>query len=105
VPAWRLRYEPVRIWLAVKPGIGDLVRTSKVFFAKFSTFYMLHLGSKSSPKGKPAGTNIVQGCECVTTGSTAEPPSSTNDTDPNVDFDSIGRAYQATLPFNTWWRG
>jgi hypothetical protein len=90
-------------WLAVKPGTEDLVGTAKVFFEKFSTFYMFHLGSMSLPKGKPAGTNIVQGYECVTTGSTEEPPSWTNNTDPNVDFDSLGRAYQATLPFNMWW--
>ena len=45
-------------WIAVKPGSEDLVATSKVFFEKFSTFYMFHLGSISFPKGKPAGTNI-----------------------------------------------
>ena len=90
-------------WIAVKPGTEDLVGTSKVFFEKFSTFYMFHLGSHSLPRGKPAGSNIVQGYECVTTGSTEEPPSWTNNTDPNVDFDSKGRAYQVTLPFNMWW--
>ena len=26
-----------------------------------------------------------------------------NNTDPNVDFDTKGRAYQLTLPFNPWW--
>jgi hypothetical protein len=31
------------------------------------------------------------------------PPSWTNDTDPNVDFDTKGRAYQVTLPFNAYW--
>jgi hypothetical protein len=31
------------------------------------------------------------------------PPSWMNNTDPNVDFDSKGRAYQVTLPFNPWW--
>ena len=31
------------------------------------------------------------------------PPSWMNNTDPNVDFDTKGRAYQVTLPFNPWW--
>ena len=31
------------------------------------------------------------------------PPSWTNNTDPNVDFDTKGRAYQVTLPFNAFW--
>jgi hypothetical protein len=90
-------------WIAVKPGSEDLVGTSKVFFEKFSTFYMFHLGSYTMQGGKPGPNNIVHGYECVSTGSTAEPPSWTNNTDPNVDFDSRGRAYQATLPFNMWW--
>jgi hypothetical protein len=90
-------------WIAVKPGTEDLVGTSKVFFEKYSTFYMFHLGSLTIRNGTPAGNNIVQGYECVTTGSTEEPPSWTNNTDPNVDFDTKGRAYQATLPFNMWW--
>jgi hypothetical protein len=90
-------------WIAVKPGTEDLVGTSKVFFEKFSTFYMFHLGSYTIRNGKPAGNNIVQGYECVTTGSNEEPPTWTNNTDPNVDFDTKGRAYQATLPFNAWW--
>jgi hypothetical protein len=90
-------------WIAVKPGTEDLIGTSKVFFEKYSTFYMFHLGSYTILNGKPAGNNIVQGYECVTTGSTEEPPSWTNNTDPNVEFDSKGRAYQVTLPFNMWW--
>ena len=90
-------------WLAVRPGTEDLVGTSKVFFEKFSTFYMFHLGSYTIRNGRPAGNNIVQGYECVSTGSTEEPPSWTDNTDPNVDFDTKGRAYQATLPFNAWW--
>ncbi len=31
------------------------------------------------------------------------PPSWTNNTDPNVAFDTKGRAYQMTLPFNAYW--
>jgi hypothetical protein len=90
-------------WIAVKPGSEDLVGTSKVFFEKFSTFYMFHNGSYTMRGGNPGPNNIVHGYECVSTGSTDEPPSWTNNTDPNVDFDSRGRAYQLTLPFNMWW--
>jgi hypothetical protein len=90
-------------WIAVQPGTENLVGTSKVFFEKYSTFYMFHLGSYTIRNGKPVANNIVQGYECVTTGSTEEPPSWTNNTDPTVEFDSKGRAYQATLPFNMWW--
>ncbi|MGH3072781.1 MAG: hypothetical protein ACRDNB_11005 [Gaiellaceae bacterium] len=90
-------------WIAVKPGTEDLVGTSKVFFEKFSTFYNFHLGSIAFQKGKPVATNIVQGYECVSTGTEEMPPSWTNNTDPNVAFDSRGRAYQVTLPFNAFW--
>src|SRR5829696_4484240 len=90
-------------WIAVKPGTEDLIGTSKVFFEKFSTFYNFHLGSTTILKGKPAGSNIVQGYECVSTGTQEMPPSWTNNTDPNVAFDSRGRAYQVTLPFNAFW--
>jgi hypothetical protein len=33
------------------------------------------------------------------------PPSWTNNTDPNVAWDSTGRAYMTTLPFNAYWDG
>jgi hypothetical protein len=90
-------------WLAVKPGTEDLVGTSKVFFEKYSTFYDFHLGSYTIPNGTPGGNAMVTGYECVSTGTQAMPPSWTNDTDPNVDFDTQGRAYQVTLPFNAYW--
>src|SRR5215218_8165455 len=90
-------------WIAVNPGTGDLVGTSQVFFEKFSTFYDFHLGSYTIPAGTPAANNIVQGYECISTGTQAMPPSWMNNTDPNVDFDTQGRAYQVTLPFNPWW--
>ena len=38
-------------------------------------------------------------------GTQAMPPSWTNNTDPNVDFDTQGRVYQTTLPFNAYWAG
>ena len=90
-------------WISVQPGTENLVGTSKVFFEKFSTFYNFHLGSISFQKGKPVAHNIVQGYECVSTGTQDMPPSWTNNTDPNVDFDSRGRAHQITLPFNAFW--
>ena len=90
-------------WIAVQPGTENLVGTSKVFFERFSTFYNFHLGSHTILNGKPAGSNIVQGYECVSTGTQEMPPSWTNNTDPNVAFDSRGRAYQVTLPFNAFW--
>jgi hypothetical protein len=90
-------------WLAVKPGTEDLVGTSKVFFETYSTWYDFHLGSYTFVNGTPVTNNIVQGYECVSTGTQAMPPSWMNNTDPNVDFDSRGRAYQITLPFNPWW--
>ena len=75
-------------WIAVQPGTENLVGPSKVFFEKFSTFYNFHLGCIGSSTDGPAASNIVQGYECVSTGTQEMPPSWTNDTDPNVDFDS-----------------
>jgi hypothetical protein len=90
-------------WLAVQPGTENLVGTSKVFFEKYSTYYNFHLGSHTIVDGRPSGSTIVQGYECVTTGTQQMPPSWTNNTDPNVAFDTKGRAYQVTLPFNAFW--
>src|SRR6266545_7370386 len=90
-------------WIAVKPGTEDLVGTSKFFFDRYSTFYNFHLGSYTVPGGNVAGNNQVQGYECTTVGTQAMPPSWTNNTDPNVAFDTKGRAYQVTLPFNAYW--
>jgi hypothetical protein len=92
-------------WIAVKPGTESLVGTSKLFFENFSTFYDFHLGAYSITGGTITGQTQVQGYDCVTTGTQAMPPSWTNDTDPNVDFDTQGRAYQTTLPFNAYWAG
>ena len=92
-------------WIAVKPGSEDLVGTSKFFFETFSTFYMFHLGSYRMLGGAPLDNNQVQGYDCVSTGTQEMPPSWTDNTDPNVDFDTKGRAYQVTLPFNAFWEG
>lgn len=91
-------------WIAVKPGTEDLVGTSKIFFEKYSTFYNFHLGSYTILDGEAVANNQVQGYDCVSTGTQNMPPSWMNNTDPNVDFDTKGRAYQVTLPFNPWWK-
>jgi hypothetical protein len=97
-------------WIAVKPGTEDLVGASKFYVGKWSTFYDFHLGSYTIEGGRPTATNQVQGYDCGTanpdgTFTQAMPPSWTNDTDPNVDFDTEGRVYQTTLPFNAYWAG
>jgi len=90
-------------WIAVKPGTEDLVGTSKFFFEKYSTFYDFHLGSYTIQNGHGVAANQVQGYDCVSTGTQAMPPSWMNNTDPNAAFDSQGRVYQVTLPFNPYW--
>ncbi len=90
-------------WIAVKPGTEDLVGSSKFFFDKYSTFYMFYLGAYQIPSGAPAGNNQIQGYDCVSTGTQDMPPSWTDTTDPNVDFDTKGRVYQTMLPFNAYW--
>src|SRR5881628_1741212 len=91
-------------WLAVKPGTEDLVGSSKFFFDKYSTFYMFYLGAYQILGGTPSGNNQVQGYECISAHTQEMPPSWTNTTDPNVDFDTKGRVYQVTLPFNAYWQ-
>jgi hypothetical protein len=91
-------------WIAVKPGTDDLVGTSKFFVDKWSTFYNFHLGSYTILGGGTSiSNNQVQGYDCISTGTQEMPPSWTNNTDPNVEFDTKGRAYQVTLPFNAYW--
>src|SRR3954468_12510927 len=92
-------------WIAVMPGTESLVGASKLFFENFSTFYDFHLGAYAIRNGAVTGQSQVQGYDCVSTGTQAMPPSWTNNTDPNVDFDTKGRAYQTTLPFNAFWGG
>ena len=89
-------------WLAVKPGTEDLVGSSKFFFDKFSTFYMFYLGAYQIPNGTPSVNNQIQGYDCVSTHTQAMPPSWTDTTDPNLDFDTSGRVYQTMLPFNSF---
>jgi hypothetical protein len=99
-------------WLAVRPTPGpeSIVGASKFFFENFSTFYDFHLGSYTIENGAVTATNQVQGYDCTTAGPGGTftqdmPPSWTNNTDPNVDFDTQGRVYQTTLPFNAFWAG
>src|SRR5215510_2128882 len=89
-------------WLAVEPGTENLVGNSKFFFDKYSTFYLFSLGAYQMPGGVPASNNQVQGYDCVSTGTQDMPPSWTDVTDPNVDFDTKHRVYQTTLPFNSF---
>jgi hypothetical protein len=90
-------------WIAVQPDTEDLIGVSKFFFEKYSTFYDFHLGSFTIPNGTPGQTTHIPGYDCISTGTQDMPPSWTNNTDPNVDFDTRGRAYQVTLPFNAFW--
>jgi hypothetical protein len=89
-------------WIAVKPGTEDLVGSSKFFFDKFSTFYMFYDGAFQLLGGTPSGSNQIQGYDCISTGTQEMPPSWTNTTDPNLDFDTKGRVYQTMLPFNSF---
>ncbi|TML55982.1 MAG: exo-alpha-sialidase [Actinobacteria bacterium] len=89
-------------WLADKPGTEDLVGSSKFFFDKYSTFYMFYLGAYQLPGGTPSGDNQLQGYDCTSTGTQDMPPTWTNTTDPNVDFDTQGRVYQTVLPYNSF---
>jgi hypothetical protein len=89
-------------WLSVKPGTEELVGTSKFFFDKYSTFYMFYNGAYQIADGTPLGNNQVQGYDCLSTGTQDMPPSWTNTTDPNSDFDTRGRVYQTMLPYNSF---
>src|SRR2546428_10792637 len=95
-------------WIAVQPGTEDLVGSSKFFFDKYSTFYMFCLGAHQILNGAPAGNNQIQGYDCLSAvpvpGTITQdmPPSWTDTTDPNADFDTKGRVYQTMLPFNSF---
>jgi len=93
-------------WIAVQPGTEDLVGSSKFFFDKYSTFYMFYLGAHQIFNGAPAGNNQIQGYDCLSAvpGTITQdmPPSWTDTTDPNADFDTQGRVYQTMLPFNSF---
>jgi hypothetical protein len=90
-------------WLAVKPGTENIVGVSKFFVDRYSTFYDFYLGAFTILGGAPVSAHQIQGYDCTTVGTQAMPPSWTNDTDPNVAFDTRGRAYGTQLPFNAYW--
>jgi hypothetical protein len=90
-------------WIAVQPGTENALGTSKFFFSKYSTFYNFYLGAYTIKNGTAGRNTFVPGYDCISTGSQEMPPSWTNNTDPNVDFDTYGRAYQISLPFNAYW--
>jgi hypothetical protein len=90
-------------WIAVDPGSENALGVSKFFFDKYSTFYNFYLGGYTITNGTPSGNSGVPGYDCITTGTQDMPPSWTNNTDPNADFDTHHRAYQVTLPFNAYW--
>jgi hypothetical protein len=90
-------------WIAVQPGTENAVGLSKFFFDKYSTFYNFYNGAYTITNGKAGQNTFLPGYDCVTTGTQDMPPSWTNNTDPNVDFDSQGRAYSISLPFNAYW--
>jgi hypothetical protein len=64
---------------------------------------MFYLGAHQILGGTPSGNNQIQGYDCVSTGTQDMPPSWTDTTDPNLDFDTKGRVYQTMLPFNAFW--
>ena len=90
-------------WIANDPGTENLVGSSKFFFDKYSTFYNFYLGSYTILGGTPDGNNQVQGYDCISNGTNESPPTWTNTTDPNVDFDTHHRVYQTVLAFNAYW--
>jgi hypothetical protein len=90
-------------WLAIQPGTENGVGVSKFFFDKYSTFYNFYNGAYTIRNGRVVQNTFLPGYECTTTGTQEMPPSWTNNTDPNVAFDSRGRAYQISLPFNAYW--
>jgi len=90
--------------IAVMPGTDILEGSSKFFFENLSSFYNFYVGGYTIDGLTGSHhDSIVQGYDCTTVGTQAMPPSWTNTTDPNVDFDTQGRVYQTMLPFNAFW--
>jgi hypothetical protein len=89
--------------LALRPGTEQLVGGAKAYFERWSTFKAQHTVSFAFGTGSRPSTHIVNGFDCVTTGTQAMPPSWTNVTDPNLAWDLEGRVHQIALPFNAYW--
>src|SRR4051794_22311293 len=90
--------------LAAQPGSEQLAGGVKAYFNAWSTFKAYHTAAFAfGPGNARPSTNIVNGFDCVTTGTQAMPPSWTNVTDPNMAWDLGGRLHQLALPFNAYW--
>src|SRR5207245_2968302 len=79
-----------------------LVGLPQCFLDKHSTLHMFYLGPLQIPGATRPGNTQVQGYDCISTGTQEMPPSWTDTTDPNLDFDTEGRVYQTMLPFNSF---
>src|SRR4051794_10793442 len=79
--------------LAVEPGTERLVGGAKAYFDRWSTFRAQHTVAFAFDGFRPS-THLVNGFDCVTTGTQAMPPSWSNVTDPNMAFDRMGRVHQ-----------
>ena len=89
--------------LARRPGSEQLVGGAKAYFAAFSTYKAQHTASFTLPTSGRSATHPVGGFDCVTADSQRMPPSWTNVTDPNVEWDTRGRVHQVVLAFNAYW--
>jgi hypothetical protein len=96
--------------LALRPRSDQLVGGAKAYFSRWSTYKANHTVSFSlSRRGAHgygrlrAGTHLVGGFDCVTTGTQKMPPSWTNATDPNLVWDTHGRVHQLVLAYNAYW--
>ncbi len=89
--------------LARRPGTEQLVGGAKAFFSAYSTFKAQHTASLVIDPAGGSGTHPVGGFDCVTTGTQAMPPSWTNVTDPNLEWDTRGRIHQIVLAYNAYW--
>src|SRR3954451_20670570 len=91
--------------LALRRGTDQLVGASKAYFGRWSTFKSEHTVLFSLTRHRThrhhgrlrARTHFIGGFDCVTTGTQAMPPSWTNATDPNLDWDDRGRVHQLML--------
>lgn len=88
--------------LALEPGRERLVGGAKAYFGPWSTYKASHTASFSFGPEGPA-THPVTGFDCVSTGTQAMPPSWTNTTDPNLEWDTRGRVHQVVLAYNAYW--
>ena len=78
-------------WIAVKPGHGVARRHVEALLREVQHVLRLPSRRVRDPRtARSPAQSQVQGYDCVSTGTQAMPPSWTNNTDPNVDFDTQG---------------